>query len=260
MVIADWGNDRIIQWKIGDKKGQVVAGGNGQGNRLDQLHNPNNVLIDKKTDSLIICDNENRRVLRWSRRSGTIQGEILLDNIHCQGLAMDNQKNLYICDTNKHEVRRFQIEDKNETVVAGDNGWGPRFNKLDWPTHVFVDEQQAVYVSDSANHRVMKWDKGAKEGTVVAGGQRDGNALKQLSYPEGLFVDTLGTLYVTELGNHRVTRWPKGATEGTVILGGNGEGQGANQFNWPRGLSFDRYGNLYVVDSNNHRVQRFSLE
>ncbi|CAF4386747.1 unnamed protein product, partial [Rotaria sordida] len=47
---------------MGDTNGQVVAGGNGEGNRLDQLDRPTDVLIDKETDSLIICDLANRRV------------------------------------------------------------------------------------------------------------------------------------------------------------------------------------------------------
>ncbi|CAF1531231.1 unnamed protein product, partial [Rotaria sp. Silwood1] len=73
MIIADSGNNRIVQWKMGDTNGQVVAGGKGNGNRLDQLDRPTDVLIDKVTDSLIICDRRNRRVVRWSRRSGTTQ-------------------------------------------------------------------------------------------------------------------------------------------------------------------------------------------
>ncbi|CAF4873225.1 unnamed protein product, partial [Rotaria socialis] len=90
VVIADWGNHRIMQWKNGDTtNGQVVAGGKGQGNGSHQLDRPIDVLIDKETDSLIICDRENRRVVRWSRRSGTTQGEILIGNIQCYGLAMD---------------------------------------------------------------------------------------------------------------------------------------------------------------------------
>ncbi|CAF4345292.1 unnamed protein product, partial [Rotaria sordida] len=124
MVIADRRNHRIIQWKKGDTDGQVVAGGNGQGNRLDQLNGPTNVLIDKETDSLIICDWENRRVVRWSRRSGTTQGEILIDNIFGYGLAMDDHRYLYISDIDKHEVKRYQIGDKNGTLVAGGNGKG----------------------------------------------------------------------------------------------------------------------------------------
>ncbi|CAF4027148.1 unnamed protein product, partial [Rotaria sordida] len=176
---------------MGDTNGQVVAGGNGQGNRLDQLYYPTDVLIDKETDSLIISDRDNLRIVRWSRRSGTTQGEILIDNIACRGLAMDDQRYLYISDTSKHEVRRYQIGEKNGTLVAGGNGKGDGLNQLNDPYYIFVDQQQTVYVSDNNNHRVMKWNKDAKEGILVAGGQGYGNALTQLSNPLGLFVDTL---------------------------------------------------------------------
>ncbi|CAF1442752.1 unnamed protein product, partial [Rotaria sordida] len=174
IVIADSDNNRIIQWKMDDTNGQVVAGGNDKGNRLDQLNYPTDVLIDKETDSLIICDWLNRRVVRWSRHSGTAQGEILIDKIACWGLAMDDQRYLYISDVEKHEVRRYQIGDKNGTFVAGGNGIGAGLNQLDWPTYIFVDQQQTVYVSDNNNYRVMEWNKGAKEGIVVAGGQGKG--------------------------------------------------------------------------------------
>ncbi|CAF3419120.1 unnamed protein product [Rotaria socialis] len=260
VIAADWLNARIIQWKKGDTtNGQVAAGGNGQGNGLHQLNRPAGILIDKETNNLIICDYANRRVVRWSRRSGTTQGEILIDNIQCWGLAMDEQRYLYVSDAGKHEVRRYQLGEQNGTLVAGGNGQGDGLNQLKFPTYLFVDRQQKIYVSDNNNHRVMKWAKGEKEGIVVAGGQGQGKALTQLSYPLGIVVDTLGTLYVADQGNHRVMRWPQGAKQGSVIVDGNVEGAGAKQFGYLRGLSFDRRGNLYAVDENNHRVQRFSI-
>ena len=36
--------------------GKLIAGGQGQGNRLDQLNNPTDILIDKETNSLFIAD------------------------------------------------------------------------------------------------------------------------------------------------------------------------------------------------------------
>ncbi|CAF1004503.1 unnamed protein product, partial [Rotaria sordida] len=144
MIIADCLNHRIIQWKMGNTNGQVVAGGNGKGNQLSQMEEPTDVLIDKETDSLLICDNNNRRVVRWSHHSGTTQGEILIDNINCWGLAMDDQRYLYISDIEKHEVRRYQIGDKNGTLVAGGNGYGDSLNQLDEPKYIFVDPQQTV--------------------------------------------------------------------------------------------------------------------
>ncbi|CAF3709731.1 unnamed protein product [Rotaria socialis] len=262
VAIADWGNDRIMQWNNGDTtNGQRVAGDKGEGNGLHQLGYPTDVLFDKEMDSLIICDFGNRRVVRWSRRSGTAQGEILIDNIKSWGLAMDEQRYLYVSDYEKHEVRRYQLGEKNGTLVAGGNGEGNGLNQLNEPRYLAVDRDHSVYVSDDWNHRVMKWNKGAKEGIVVAGGQGSRDALTQLSSPHGIFVDTLGTLYVADHGNSRVVRWTQGdKKQGTVVVGGNGQGAGANQFVFPVGLSFDRHGNLYVVDHNNHRVQRFSIE
>ena len=41
IVIADYWNHRIVEWKIGAINGKVMAGGQGQGNRLDQLYQSN---------------------------------------------------------------------------------------------------------------------------------------------------------------------------------------------------------------------------
>ncbi|CAM4963369.1 unnamed protein product [Rotaria socialis] len=102
VVIADNQNDRIMQWKNSNTtNGQVVAGGKGQGTGLHQLDHPTDVLIDKETDGLIIC--EGSRVVRLSRRSGTTKGEILIDNIKCCGLAMDEQRYLYMISSSFYE-------------------------------------------------------------------------------------------------------------------------------------------------------------
>ncbi|CAF1077478.1 unnamed protein product, partial [Didymodactylos carnosus] len=186
MIIADSNNARIIQWKIGDDEGTVIAGGHGIGEGLNQLNIPTNMLIDKQTNSLIICEWGNRRVVRWSCLSGTTEGEILFDDIQCNGIAMDHQGYLYISDTEKHEVRRYQMDQKKGTIVAGGNGKGSSLHQFNFPTYLFVDQEQAVYVSDSSNNRVMKWDKHALEGKVVAGNHGRGYNLNQLSYPQGL--------------------------------------------------------------------------
>ena len=204
IVIADCWNHRIVEWKMGASHGKVIAGGRGQGNRLDQLYGPTDVFIDKETNSLFIADRYNRRVLRWSRRQGMIQGEVIVDNIGCWGLAMDHQRHLYVSDIIKNEVRRYTIGDRNGVVVAGGNGQGNQLNQLNFPSYLFVDEEQAVYVSDNNNHRVMKWNKGAKEGMVVAGERAYRSALKQLSHPQGLFVDTSDTICVIDARNDSV--------------------------------------------------------
>ena len=204
IAIADRWNHRIVEWIIGASNGEVIAGGQGQGNRIDQLSYPSDVLIDKDTNSLLICDRRNQRVLRWSRRQGTTQGEVMVDNIECIGLAIDLQGFLYVSDTEQDEVRRYTRRGTSGTLVAGVNGRGNQSNQLNFPNYLFIDQAQAVYVSDQKNHRVMKWSRRTNQGIVVTGGQGHGGALTQLYYPRGLFVDTLCTMYVSDARNDRV--------------------------------------------------------
>ena len=259
LYIADNSNHRVMEWQHGATSGQVVAGGNGKGNRADQLNCPTDVLLDKQTNSLIICDWNNQRVVQWPRR-GQTSGQTIIANVKCWGLAMDDEGFLYVSDNKQHEVRRRRIGETSGTVVAGGTGKGDRLDQLNVPHYVFVDRNHSVYVSDRDNHRVMKWVKGASEGTIVAGGQGEGNALTQLRNPQGVVIDQLGTIYVADRHNHRIMRWPQGTKQGSIVVGGNGGGNRPNQLNCPMGLSFDRQGNLYVVDEWNYRVQRFSIE
>ena len=250
-----------MAWKADATTGEVLAGGKGEGQRLDQLNRPTDVIVDRET--LLICDRDNRRVMRWPRRSSSSlprQGEIVIDNIACFGLTMDAEGALYVSDWKKHEVRRYDKGgDKKGALVAGGHGQGDKLNQLNGPTYLFVDEQSTLYVSDWNNHRVMAWKKDATEGIVVAGGNGKGRNLTQLSRPRGVWVDGCGHVYVADDENHRVMRWEKGAKQGTVIVGGNGGGAEAHQLSVPQGLFFDRHGHLYVTDYLNHRVQRFSL-
>ncbi|CAF1542598.1 unnamed protein product, partial [Rotaria sp. Silwood1] len=259
IYVVDCFNHRIMEWKYGATNGQVVAGGYGEGNGAHQLSYPRDVIVDKKTDRLIISDWGNNRIVRWPRRNGS-GGETIISNIACFGLTMDENGSLYVVDYENHEVRRYKIGDTKGTVVAGGNRQGNRLDQLSNPHHVFVDRNHSVYVSDYDNHRVMKWEEWAKQGTVVAGGQGQGNSLTQLNCPEGVVVDQMSTVYVADWGNHRIMRWLKPTSEGSIIVGGNDWGAQSNQLNYPYGLSFDRHSNLYVVDYGNHRVQKFNVE
>jgi sugar lactone lactonase YvrE len=259
IYIADCGNDRIVSWRCDSTNGQVVAGGNGQRSRTNQLNGPTDVFVDKVNDSLVICDKGNRPVMRWSRRNNT-GGETIISDIDCYGLTMDQDGSLYVSDVRKNEVRRWKIGENSGTIVAGGNREGVRLNQLSRPRYIFVDEDYLVFVSDWNNNCVMKWVKGAKAGITVAGGKGQGNSLTQLYHPNGMIVDQLGHVYVADSLNHRVMRWCKEAKEGNIVVGGYEQGKQSNQFNGPTGLSFDGQGNLYIVDYRNDRIQKFEMK
>ena len=257
VYITEWNNHRVVAWKFGSKSGQIVAGGNGSGNQMNQLTYPTDIIIDKNKTHLIICDHGNKRVVRWPLNGDGV-GEIVIPNIACNGLAMDNQGFLYVSDIAQSCVIRWNknIDESSRTIVAGGNGKGSNLNQLNDPYYVFVDRNNSIYISDNKNHRIVKWDANAKQGVIVAGGQGQGNLSSQLSDPLGVIVDRCGAIYVADAGNSRVMRWCKNDKQGSIIIG---EDQQDKPLRRPNGLSFDRYDSLYVVEEFNHKVQRFDI-
>jgi tripartite motif-containing protein 71 len=249
-----------MEWKFGAISGKMVAGTGQAGNETNQLNWPTSVVIDKEKNNLIICDMNNERISQWSRQNDK-NGQIIISNITCYALAIDNNGDLYIADWKKNEVRRWKINDSYGTLVAGGNGEGNHLDQLHFPSFIFVDEDHSVYVSDWFNNRAMKWMKGAKEGIIAAGGRKDWNDPSRLFCPWGLFVDHFGTICVAAQGSHRIMCWYNGSTEVNIIIGSdkNEYGRQANKLGSPKGLSLDRHGNLYVADSYNCRIQRFNI-
>ncbi|CAF1445297.1 unnamed protein product [Adineta ricciae] len=65
VFIADLMNHRVVQWISGTSQGNVTAGGNGIGNKTEQLTSPIDVLVDEQSNSSIIADRGNRRLIQW---------------------------------------------------------------------------------------------------------------------------------------------------------------------------------------------------
>ncbi|CAF3838934.1 unnamed protein product [Adineta steineri] len=263
----------------------TVAGGNGQGQQLDQFYKPYGIFINNDK-SIYIADLWNNRIVKWELNSNTgqiIAGEngkgnqnnqlnsptdIIYDEENNSFLISEwgNQRVIRYSDQNQANqqtiivninLRRWKQGDKERELVAGGNGRGNHLNQLNGPTFIFIDKDFSLYISDSLNNRVMKWRKDAKEGIIVAGGNGQGSSLRQLSSPQGVIVDHFGHIYVADSNNHRVMRWCEGDKEGEIVVGGNERGNLSNQLNSPVGLSFDNEENLYVVDSFNHRIQKY---
>ena len=108
-----------MEWTHGSTSGQVVAGGNAARNDLDQLKNPTDVIVDRKSTSLFICDKGNRTVVQWCRRNGT-SGRRILSNIDCFGLMMTDDEFLYVTGIENHE-EKHEIDEMVEDVCDKDN-------------------------------------------------------------------------------------------------------------------------------------------
>jgi sugar lactone lactonase YvrE len=100
----------------GANEGIVVAGGQGQGNRLTQLCNPYGVIVDHFGHAYV-ADFRNHRIMRWYL--GSKEGSIVVGGngdgqqrnqlSHPTGLSFDRQGNLYVVDFGNHRVQKFDI-------------------------------------------------------------------------------------------------------------------------------------------------------
>ena len=101
------------------------------------------MLLNTTDGSLILCDGQNKRIVRWSRRAQ--QAEILIDNLYCSGLAMDQQGLLYVSEHDNHRISRWNFTgNRSSEIVAGGHGKGNRLNQLHQPSGVFVDENRTI--------------------------------------------------------------------------------------------------------------------
>ncbi|CAF5152336.1 unnamed protein product, partial [Rotaria sp. Silwood1] len=64
-----------MKWKEHAKQGIVVAGGQGQGNSLTQLHEPEGVIVDQ-LGTVYVADSRNHRIMRWPK--GSTQGNVIV--------------------------------------------------------------------------------------------------------------------------------------------------------------------------------------
>ncbi|CAF4896457.1 unnamed protein product [Rotaria sp. Silwood1] len=237
-------------------KAGVQAGGNRQGNGINQLSNPCGLYVDND-QTIYVADQSNHRIVEWKRgaTSGQVvaggngkgSGDHQLSNPY--DVIIDKERDsLIICDSWNGRVVRWPRRNgtSGETIISNISCWG-----------LTMDENGSLYVTDFGKHEVRRYRRGESQGTVVAGGNESGNRLDQLSYPQYVFVDRDHSVYVSDGRNHRVMKWMEGAKQGIVVAGGQGEGNDLTQLSSPRGVVVDQLGTVYVADWENNRIMRW---
>ncbi|CAF1487575.1 unnamed protein product [Adineta steineri] len=232
----------------------TIAGGNGYGQKLNQLKYPEGILIDEN-NSIYIADRSNDRIVQW--KWDTKKGQIV---------AGGNGEGSQINQLNS--ATDMLVGPENHSIIIADRGNRRVIQWLNQTQQILIDNIDCyglamdkhgfIYVSDHVKNEVTRWKIGKyKKGIVVAGANGQGNQLSQLNSPTFIFVDEDQSVYVSDYNNHRVMKWRKGAKEGIIVAGGNGQGGNLNQLYHPQGVIVDDLGQIYVADSGNHRVMRW---
>ena len=162
LYVSDWKTNEVKRWKKGEKHVTVVAGGNGNGNDLNQLNNPTFIYVDEN-DSLYVSDSKNHRVVQWNVDAkegfvvagGNGQGNGLEQLSEPQGVVVDRMGRIYVADSYNHRIMCWDKEDKQGRIVFGGQGQGERLNQLHYPRGLALNKQGYIYVVDCGNHRVQ---------------------------------------------------------------------------------------------------------
>ncbi|CAF3487250.1 unnamed protein product [Rotaria socialis] len=241
------------RWK---QNGLTVAGGNGQGNGINQLSNPWGLYVDDD-QTVYITDSGNHRIVE--RKSCATNGQVVAGGneegseahqlSYPRDVIVDKERDsLIICDRSNQRVVRWSRRNgtSRETIISNVTCVG-----------LTMDENGSLYVVNVGNNEVRRYRRGESQGTVVAGGNGRGKRLDQLFSPYYVFVDPDHSVYVSDWGNYRAMKWMEGAKEGIVVADGEGKVNGLTQLSHPRGVVVDQLGTVYVADRVNHRIMRW---
>ncbi|CAF3629557.1 unnamed protein product [Rotaria sp. Silwood1] len=238
------------------QNGITVAGGNGYGCEINQLHDPCGLYINDD-QTIYVADSGNHRIVEW--KSGATNGKVVTgENGHGNkahqlsypvDVIVDKERDSFIISDHRNQrVVRWPRQNgaSRETIISNISCWG-----------LTMDENGSLYVVEWKKHEVRRYKIGGTEETVVAGGNGYGNHLDQLSNPHYVFVDRDHSLYMSDFGNHRVMKWEQGAKHGIVVASNQGQGNNLTQLNRPQGVVVDQLGTVYVADYWNHRIIRW---
>ncbi|CAF5159573.1 unnamed protein product, partial [Rotaria sp. Silwood1] len=140
LYVIDYGKHEVKRYRRGESQGTVVAGGNGNGNRLDQLSWPRYVFVDRD-HSVYVSDQNNHRVMKWME--GAKQGIVVaggqgqgngLTQLSCpEGVVVDELGTVYVADCGNDRIMRWSKGATQGSVIVGGNGKGGQSNQLNVP-------------------------------------------------------------------------------------------------------------------------------
>ena len=163
LYVSDTNRHEIRRLKIGDKKATLVAGGNGQGDRLNQLNTPSRFYIGEN-GTIYISDWGNHRVMKWIKDAtegiliagGNGEGNKLKQLSQPNGIIVDQRGTIYLADSSNNRIISWSKDGVIEVIISR-NKCETEVNQLNTPVDLAFDRQNNLYILECENHRVQKF-------------------------------------------------------------------------------------------------------
>jgi uncharacterized protein (TIGR03437 family) len=190
-----------------------------------------------------------------------------------QGLALDQNGNLYIADPADNRIRKVStngiITTFAGTGTAGYSGDGGPATQatLSFPQGIAFDSKGDLIIADRVNNRLRMVTPDGNISTIAGNGTQSstGNGgpatAASLNRPFVVAASSAGDVFLIEAGGTTVRRINADgiitvvAGNGQTGFGGDGGPAIEATFGDADGLAVDSTGNLYIADFNNNRVR-----
>jgi len=229
----------------------------------------------------------------WARQGVTVAGgngwgDDLNQLKYPMGIFVDEDRTIYIADTNNARIMKWTEGVRSGQIVAGKLGAGSGTSQLYGPMDVVVDKAGTVYITDTTNNRVQKWNRNAQWGETVINIQHPiGIALDDegslyisafyqsqalIKFPKDekngyviasnlpdlyyLFVNQNRSIYAADMSNGQIVKLDEGKSQISVVIGGF-QSFGVARLSLPHSVVVDQAGAVYVAEYGNNHITRW---
>lgn len=255
VYVADTGNHRIQKY---DSNGHFIFRWGQPGYNDGEIYYPQTIAVDKQ-GNVYVAGNQGCKIQKFDSTGrfllmigncNTSGGDPKLDRdgefSYVGGIALDEQGNLYLSDSNNNRVQKF---DSNGHFLTKWGSEGEDDGEFKRPAGIVLDKQGNIFVSDVLKGQIQKFDGNGRFIT------------KWNDTHESLTVDNFGNIY-TSNSSDGVAKYDN---NGNLLLYWGSRGSSDGQFSrsgpiafYSRpGIAMDEQGNVYVSDIGNNRIQKF---
>ena len=225
IYVGDANNNRIRKITpngvVSTLAGSTAGYADGTGGSA-QFDFPNGVAVDAQ-GNVYVADSYNHKIRKVSPNgevstlAGSTQGLANGLSTAAQfnfptGIAVDSRGNVYVTDSNNHQIRKITSSGVVTTFsgsIPGYKDGAADMAQFDFPNDLFVDASGRIYIADGNNHNVRKIDIDGDVSTLAGStiGFADGtSATAQFSSPHGVTINAEGVLYVVDNNNNKIRK------------------------------------------------------
>lgn len=152
--------------------------------------------LDANND-FYIADYYGKKITKWQRgaSSGTVLSltSPIASSISPHTIIVAPNGDIYFSDPVKSAIYKFNPNDNQLIVIAGNNGVGNAADQLNSPKGIFITPNGDLYIADEGNDRIQKWAIGATSGETVVGNTLNHNII--INNPSTVFIDNENNIY-----------------------------------------------------------------